>query len=598
MPILRERDRERKRERQTELEEGFKQICKKHSQDLPATTVTEAINGGVGRKNDAKPAMVFTADDLSKWENFPNGLRVLLLNDGGDDLSSAETRSELESLDYIVTTFTDESEALSSVLNNQESFHIAIVEVNKSAENESFKFLEAAKDSLPTIMISSDHCITTTMKCIALGAVEFLQKPLSPEKLKNIWQHVVHKAFNDGGSSVSESLKPVKESVVSMLHLDTDMTSTDEKDPAPSTPQLKQVSRLLDGDRQDNVNCSMENVNSSTEKESAEDQDIGESKSVDTTNQKGNVIVKEEKEDIDKEQEEEGETEERKEEGETGDSQSEKTASVNFRKKEDDTKPILKSSGIKNLSGNKASRKKVDWTQELHKKFVQAVEQLGIDQAIPSRILELMKVDGLTRHNVASHLQKFRMHRRNILPKEDHHQRWIQSRENHRQIQRHYNGFHQQQHRPVMAYPVWGLPGVLPPGAIPPLWPPPLHSSGQMPPPWHWKQPYPTVNGNAWGCPVRPPMTGSFSIPSNNNGAGFRYPTGAETGFKAMPVTQPDEEMIDQVVKEAISKPWLPLPLGLKPPSSESVLAELSRQGISAVPSSSSCPINDSRRLR
>lgn len=47
----------------------------------------------------------------------------------------------------------------------------------------------------------------------------------------------------------------------------------------------------------------------------------------------------------------------------------------------------------------------VDWTPELHKKFVQAVEQLGVDQAIPSRILELMKAEGLTRHNVASHLQ-------------------------------------------------------------------------------------------------------------------------------------------------------------------------------------------------
>jgi len=47
----------------------------------------------------------------------------------------------------------------------------------------------------------------------------------------------------------------------------------------------------------------------------------------------------------------------------------------------------------------------VDWTPDLHKKFVQAVEQLGIDQAIPSKILELMKVEGLTRHNVASHLQ-------------------------------------------------------------------------------------------------------------------------------------------------------------------------------------------------
>lgn len=44
------------------------------------------------------------------------------------------------------------------------------------------------------------------------------------------------------------------------------------------------------------------------------------------------------------------------------------------------------------------------------------------------------------------------------------------------------------------------------------------------------------------------------------------------------------EEVIDKVVKEAISKPWLPLPLGLKPPSTESVLTELSKQGISSIP--------------
>lgn len=47
----------------------------------------------------------------------------------------------------------------------------------------------------------------------------------------------------------------------------------------------------------------------------------------------------------------------------------------------------------------------VDWTPELHRRFVQAVEQLGVDKAVPSRILELMGIDCLTRHNIASHLQ-------------------------------------------------------------------------------------------------------------------------------------------------------------------------------------------------
>ena len=71
------------------------QIVIQFSQILPATTVTAARSGGVGRENNAKPAMVFTANDLSKWESFPKGLRVLLLD------SAAETRSKLESMDYI-----------------------------------------------------------------------------------------------------------------------------------------------------------------------------------------------------------------------------------------------------------------------------------------------------------------------------------------------------------------------------------------------------------------------------------------------------------------------------------------------------------------
>jgi SHAQKYF class myb-like DNA-binding protein len=47
----------------------------------------------------------------------------------------------------------------------------------------------------------------------------------------------------------------------------------------------------------------------------------------------------------------------------------------------------------------------VDWTPDLHRRFVQAVEQLGIDKAVPSRILEIMGINSLTRHNIASHLQ-------------------------------------------------------------------------------------------------------------------------------------------------------------------------------------------------
>ncbi|KAG8367563.1 hypothetical protein BUALT_Bualt16G0084900 [Buddleja alternifolia] len=54
-----------------------------------------------------------------------------------------------------------------------------------------------------------------------------------------------------------------------------------------------------------------------------------------------------------------------------------------------------------------ATQKKplVVWSVELHKKFVAAVNQLGIEKAVPKTILHLMNDDRLTQENVASHLQ-------------------------------------------------------------------------------------------------------------------------------------------------------------------------------------------------
>ncbi|GLT99049.1 hypothetical protein SLE2022_165160 [Rubroshorea leprosula] len=57
---------------------------------------------------------------------------------------------------------------------------------------------------------------------------------------------------------------------------------------------------------------------------------------------------------------------------------------------------------------------RVVWSVELHQQFVGAVNQLGIDKAVPKKILELMNVPGLTRENVASHLQKYRLYLRRL----------------------------------------------------------------------------------------------------------------------------------------------------------------------------------------
>ncbi|XP_059638579.1 two-component response regulator-like APRR2 isoform X3 [Cornus florida] len=534
--------------------------------------------------------MVWTANDLLEWKDFPKGLRVLILDE--DNNSAAEIRSKLEEMDYIVSTFCDESEALSAILNNSESFHVAIVEVSTDNSHGRLKFLETTKD-LPTIMTSNVQCLSTMMECIALGAVEFLLKPLSEEKLRNIWQHVVHKAFN-AGNDLSKTLLPVKESVISMLQLrlekgesnnqmsketenvapvdehDREHSAGSDKYPAPSTPQLKHGVRLLDdGDCQDQTN-------SSVEKDSGE-QD-GESKSVETTcgNSVAEIAVQASPPPTMSDTV-------IKEEDESTDGFKNERSNISPRPQNTDRlngfagdagNPI-KASGLKNSCGAKSNKKKVkvelvherallvDWTPELHKKFVHAVEQLGVDQAIPSRILELMKVEGLTRHNVASHLQKYRMHRRHILPKENN-RRWPNPGD---PSQRNYYP-----HKPVMAfppycsnhtvpagqvYPAWGSPSSYTAGVQ--MWNQPCYPAWQPTETWHWK-PYPGMQADAWGCPVMPPPHGT-------------YPSFPQA-----------EEVIDKVVKEAISKPWLPLPLGLKPPSTDSVLTELYKQGISTVP--------------
>ncbi|CAN1195644.1 Two-component response regulator-like APRR2 [Linum perenne] len=413
-------------------------------------------------------------------------------------------------------------------------------------------------------MTSNINCLSTMMNCIALGAMEFLHKPLSEDKLRNIWQHVVHKVRSRAFNAERESLNPAKDLVVPILQL---KVETDEVE----NPQLKQGSRLLDdGDCQDHTNCS-------TEQE-------GESKSVETTFTMAEMSVQ-----VDTENLTDGKVKEEDDlsTGAKTENNLKSPCPRDSHEMPDGSDEDRSKSSSLNTSGvTKANRKKtkVDWTADLHRKFVQAVEQLGVDQAIPSKILELMKVEGLTRHNVASHLQKYRMHKRHILPKSDD-RRWLQHKD---QTKRSYYP-----HKPpIIAYPPppyhhqQHTNHAFPPNSVYPMWGPPAYSPWtSSTDSWHWKPYHPPLHADAWGCPVMPqpppPYTPYSCLPQNQpefHGASMadNHCSITQNSFDL----QPAEEVIDKVVKEAISKPWLPLPLGLKPPSTDSVLDELCKQGI------------------
>ena len=55
------------------------------------------------------------------------------------------------------------------------------------------------------------------------------------------------------------------------------------------------------------------------------------------------------------------------------------------------------------------NRARLVWSQELHNRFLNALSHLGLSLAVPKSILGLMEVDGMTRENIASHLQKYRL---------------------------------------------------------------------------------------------------------------------------------------------------------------------------------------------
>ncbi|KAJ6833717.1 putative transcription factor GLK1 [Iris pallida] len=296
-----------------------------------------------------------------------------------------------------------------------------------------------------------------------------------------------------------------------------------------------------------------------------------------------------------------------------------------------------KLSAAKGSHGKKKKKAKVDWTPELHRRFVQAVEQLGVDKAVPSRILELMGIDCLTRHNIASHLQKYRSNRKHLLAREAEAASWSQRRQMYaagstvvmksRPVvvpswqpappTAPIVGFpppHQMQMRPLIRpLHVWGHPtAAADRPQLVPVWPRHLTT----PQPWLPSRPpvvgppppMPHDPASFWhshyqmaltqGMPCFPPqLVPTMRIqahhphplfrpaPSSNNAAAAATVSPSEHSAAAAFDAHPSNEKIDAAIGDVLAKPWSPLPLGLKPPSLESVMVELERQGVGEVPS-------------
>ncbi|XP_031259538.1 two-component response regulator ARR2-like [Pistacia vera] len=88
------------------------------------------------------------------------------------------------------------------------------------------------------------------------------------------------------------------------------------------------------------------------------------------------------------------------------------------KKKDHKRKAIKKGKDYMEGENSVAPKKaKVVWTNSLHNRFLQAIKLISLEKAVPKKILECMNVPGLTRENVASHLQKYRLFLKRVAEK-------------------------------------------------------------------------------------------------------------------------------------------------------------------------------------
>lgn len=277
-------------------------------------------------------------------------------------------------------------------------FDIALIEVgsgkDKNGDLSGINLVEACKRTLPLIATTWTDKTDVMYKAISAGAVDVLSKPISLQKLRNIFQHLVRKEYRVSNvKSNSDEARPSITEALSRGQTINMQRQATAKMPAPvggerSAPskvyrpggnvgtfnqQIRKINNFQ-GSNNNNLKSSLVDTKTNLKKELAKTHSSSSIRSA------SNLSVLP-----------------------TGTS---KSGGMNV--------SALKSEHMKSDIISCDKRKKVDWSPDLHRRFVKAVEQLGIDNAIPSRILELMGVKTLTRHHIASHLQKYRKHRRNL----------------------------------------------------------------------------------------------------------------------------------------------------------------------------------------
>lgn len=134
---------------------------------------------------------------FSERPGFPQGLRVLLV--AADDKGRDSVAVQLKDCDYSVTACSSVGNACECLACN--SYDIVLAEAGDlRVRKGDAQQLVNGKGQVPLILMSESEAPGEVLQGIRLGAVDFLKRPLSPLKLRNIWQHTVRRMMGDVGN--------------------------------------------------------------------------------------------------------------------------------------------------------------------------------------------------------------------------------------------------------------------------------------------------------------------------------------------------------------------------------------------------------------
>ncbi|VVB00800.1 unnamed protein product [Arabis nemorensis] len=316
-----------------------------------------------------------TSEIRSLLNELPTNVNILLVD--SNLVTLLNTKTIMQQCEYEVTVYSDAEEARAFLTTTKQKIDIVVWDFHMPKVNGIEALKIGSERDLPVVIISDENQRESVMQATIHGACDYVMKPVSKEVIANMWQHIVRKRM----MSKPGLTQPVQSDLVQSHGLGQDNDDS------------RTVGRGID--KEENWTGEIQQVQSdlvqTTDVFDLENYDF---ETIDQENAERN---------IDKEEE-----------------NAAKKARIMWTSSVQpdlaQTDGSYRDNGEQNISkkeGKRPRKPRMTWTGDLHQKFLQAIEIVGgIEKANPMLVLKCLKemsIEGLTRSNVASHLQKHRI---------------------------------------------------------------------------------------------------------------------------------------------------------------------------------------------